>query len=154
MNYLQTNTASQTLLLSLEEGVLLLPSFTDYLLILQNEITLKLFAVIPSVIDTNERITTLSISTDVDDAVNGSILITDGGRYNYIIYGQNAFAAKDVRTNEAGAFSFEGLQKGEYTIYVLSKDPANNGVMTRESIQANITEDNSILEVETMNIIY
>jgi len=90
VNYLQTNTASQTLLLSLEEGVLLLPSFTDYLLILQNEITLKLFAVIPSVIDTNERITTLSISTDVDDAVNGSILITDGGRYNYIIYGQNS----------------------------------------------------------------
>jgi hypothetical protein len=90
VNYLQTNTASQTLLLSLEEGVLLLPSFTDYLLILQNEITLKLFAVIPSVIDTNERITTLSISTDVDDAVNGSILIVDGGRYNYIIYGQNS----------------------------------------------------------------
>ena len=90
MNYLQTNTASQTLLLSLEDGVLLLPTFTDYLLILQNEITLKLFAVIPSVIDTNERITTLSISTDADDAVNGSILITDGGRYNYIIYGQNS----------------------------------------------------------------
>lgn len=59
-------------------------------MILQNEITLKLFAVIPSVIDTNERITTLSISTDVDDAVNGSILIVDGGRYNYIIYGQNS----------------------------------------------------------------
>ncbi len=90
MNYLQTNTASQTLLLSLEEGVLLLPTFTDYLLILQNEITLKLFAVIPSVIDTNERITTLSISTDADDEVNGSVLITDGGRYNYIIYGQNS----------------------------------------------------------------
>jgi hypothetical protein len=90
VNYLQTNTASQTLLLSLEEGVLLLPTFTDYLLILQNEITLKLFAVIPSVIDTNERITTLSISTNADDAVNGSILITDGGRYNFIIYGQNS----------------------------------------------------------------
>lgn len=57
---------------------------------MQNEITLKQYAVIPSVIDTNERITTLSISTDVDDAVNGSILITDGGRYNYIIYGQNS----------------------------------------------------------------
>lgn len=90
MNYLQTNTASQTLLLSLEEGVLLLPTFTDYLLILQNEITLKIFAVIPSVISTNERITTLSISTDADDEVNGSVLITDGGRYNFIIYGQNS----------------------------------------------------------------
>lgn len=90
MNYLQTNTASQTLLLSLEEGVLLLTTFTDYLLILQNEITLEIFAVIPSLISTNERITTLSISTNVDDAINGSILITDGGRYNYVIYGQNS----------------------------------------------------------------
>jgi len=90
MNYLQTNTASQTLLLSLEEGVLLLPPFTDYLLILQNEITLQLFAVIPVVIDSNERITTLSVSTDTDDSENGSILITQSGRYNYIIYGQNS----------------------------------------------------------------
>lgn len=90
MNYLQTNTASQTLLLSLEEGVLLLPSFTDYLLVIQNEITLEIFAVIPTLISTNERISTLSISTNADDAVNGSILITDGGRYNYVIYGQNS----------------------------------------------------------------
>jgi hypothetical protein len=89
MNYLQTNTASQTLLLSLEEGVLLLSSFTDYLLVIQNETTLEIFAVIPTLISTNERITTLSISTNADDAV-GSILIVDGGRYNYIIYGQNS----------------------------------------------------------------
>ena len=90
MNYLQTNTASQTLLLSLEEGVLLLPSFTDYLLVIQNEITLEIFAVIPTLISSNERITTLSVSTNADDAVNGSILIVEGGRYNYIIYGQNS----------------------------------------------------------------
>lgn len=90
MNYLQTNTASQTLLLSLEEGVLLLPSFTDYLLVIQNEITLEIFAVIPTLISTNERITELSISTNADNAVNGSILIVEGGRYNYVIYGQNS----------------------------------------------------------------
>lgn len=90
MNYLQTNTASQTLLLSLEEGVLLLSSFTDYLLVIQNEITLQEFAVIPTLISTNERITELSISTNTDDAVNGSILIVEGGRYNYVIYGQNS----------------------------------------------------------------
>jgi hypothetical protein len=95
MNYLQTNTASQTLLLSLEEGVLLLPSFTDYLLVIQNETTLEIFAVIPMLISTNERITTLSISTNADDAVNGSILITEGGRYNYVIYGQNSVGNLD-----------------------------------------------------------
>jgi hypothetical protein len=90
MNYLQTNTASQTLLLSLEEGVLLLPPFTDYLLILQNEITLQLFAVIPILVDSNERITTLSINTDTDEPEEGCVLITQSGRYNYIIYGQNS----------------------------------------------------------------
>jgi hypothetical protein len=90
VNYLQTNTASQTLLLSLEEGVLLLPPFTDYLLILQNEITLQLFAVIPIVINSNERITTLNISTDTDEPEDGCVLITQSGRYNYIIYGQNS----------------------------------------------------------------
>ena len=40
----------------------------------------------------------LSISTDADDAVNGSILITDGGRYNYIIYGQNSGGNLDPTT--------------------------------------------------------
>ena len=90
MNYLQTNTASQTLLLSLEEGVLLLPSFTDYLLVIQNEITLEIFAVIPTLISSNERITTLSINTNADEPEEGDILITEGGRYNYIIYGQNS----------------------------------------------------------------
>jgi hypothetical protein len=95
MNYLQTNTASQNLLLSLEEGALLLSSFTDYLLVIQNEITLQEFAVIPTLISTNERISILSISTNADDAVNGSILITEGGRYNYVIYGQNSVGNLD-----------------------------------------------------------
>ena len=100
MNYLQTNTASQNLLLSLEEGALLLSSFTDYLLIIQNEITLQIFAVIPTLISTNERISILSISTNADDAVNGSILITEGGRYNYVVYGQNSGGNLDPTSSD------------------------------------------------------
>jgi hypothetical protein len=100
MNYLQTNTASQNLLLSLEEGALLLSSFTDYLLIIQNEITLQIFAVIPTLISSNERITILSISTNADDAVNGSILITEGGRYNYVVYGQNSGGNLDPTSSD------------------------------------------------------
>jgi hypothetical protein len=91
MNYLQTNTASQTLLLSLKEGVLLFDTtYTDYLLMIQNEITLETFYVIPTQISENDRVTTLSISTNDDDPTNGSILVTNGGRYNFIIYGQNS----------------------------------------------------------------
>lgn len=74
---------------------MLLSSFTDYLLIIQNETTLEKFAVIPTLISTNERISILSISTNADDALNGSILITEGGRYNYVIYGQNSVGNLD-----------------------------------------------------------
>jgi hypothetical protein len=91
MNYLQTNTASQTLLLSLKEGVLLFDTtYTDYLLVIQNEITLETFYVIPAQISENDRVTTLAISTNDDDPTNGSIYVINGGRYNFIIYGQNS----------------------------------------------------------------
>ena len=91
MNYLQTNTANQTLLFSLKEGSLLFDTtYTDYLLVIQNEVTLALFYVIPIQISENDRVTTLAISTNDDDPTNGSILVVDGTRYNFIIYGQNS----------------------------------------------------------------
>lgn len=91
MNYLQTNTASQTLLLSLKEGSLLFAiTYTNYLVVIQNEITLETFYVIPSTISENDRITTLAISTNDDDPTNGSILVVNGGRYNFVVYGQNS----------------------------------------------------------------
>ena len=91
MNYLQTNTASQTLLLNLKSGSLLFATtYTDYLVVIQNETTLENFYVIPSTISENDRITSLAISTNDDDPTNGSILIVDGGRYNFVVYGQNS----------------------------------------------------------------
>jgi len=91
MNYLQTNTAFQTLLLSLKEGSLLFATtYSNYLVVIQNEITLETFYVIPSTISENDRITTLAISTNDDDPTNGSILVVNGGRYNFIVYGQNS----------------------------------------------------------------
>jgi hypothetical protein len=91
MNYLQTNTANQTLLFSLKEGSLLFDTtYTDYLLVIQNEVTLQTYYVIPIQISENDRVTTLSISTNDDDPTNGSILVVDGTRYNFIIYGQNS----------------------------------------------------------------
>lgn len=45
---------------------------------------------IPTIITENERITTLGISTNANDPLNASILITHGGRWSYIVYGQNS----------------------------------------------------------------
>lgn len=91
MNYLQTNTASQTLLLNLKSGSLLFATtYSNYLVVIQNEITLETFYVIPSTISENDRITTLAISTNDDDPTNGSILVVNGGRYNFVVYVQNS----------------------------------------------------------------
>lgn len=109
MNYLQTNTASQTLLLSLKEGVLLFDTtYTDYLLMIQNEITLETFYVIPAQISENDRVTTLAISTNDDDPTNGSIYVTNGGRYNFIIYGQNS----DTNLNPQNAVVVGEIKRG------------------------------------------
>lgn len=59
-------------------------------MVIQNEITLENFYVIPSTISENDRITTLAISTNSDDPTNGSILVVNGGRYNFVVYGQNS----------------------------------------------------------------
>ncbi len=109
MNYLQTNTASQTLLLSLKEGVLLFDTtYTNYLLVIQNEITLETFYVIPAQISENDRVTTLSISTNDDDPTNGSILVVNGGRYNFIIYGQNS----DINLDPQNAHVVGEIKRG------------------------------------------
>lgn len=116
MNYLQTNTASQTLLLSLKEGSLLFATtYTNYLVVIQNEITLETFYVIPSTISENDRITTLAISTNDDDPTNGSILVLNGGRYNFIVYGQNSDTNLDPTSGDVvgeikrGFIQFETL---------------------------------------------
>jgi hypothetical protein len=72
----------------------------------------------------------------------------------YIIYGDNEFAADDVRTDEAGRFSFEGLQKGNYRIYVLSKDPLNEGIYYRVQHEVSISAAKEIVETPLFNILY
>lgn len=72
----------------------------------------------------------------------------------YIIYGDHEFAADDVRTDEAGRFSFEGLQKGNYKIYVLSKDPLNEGIYYRIQHDVSISASKEIVETPLFNISY
>lgn len=72
----------------------------------------------------------------------------------YIIYGDNAYAATDVRTDELGRFSFEGLQHGNYKIYVLSKDPMNEDLYYRIQKEVTIDADQQIVQTSTFNITY
>jgi hypothetical protein len=89
--YLNSNTANQTVRLSLNEGRdYFSTAFTEYLMVIEIEVTGQRFYLIPVIAAENNRITRLTIGLNVDNAVNGSIQITEVGRFNYEIYGQNS----------------------------------------------------------------
>ncbi len=85
MIYLSTNTANQTVRLSLDEGRLLYSTvFDDYLIILtreENSSTGVDLAQVADIVNENSRITTLTVTT---------VGLTLAGRYRYEVYGQNS----------------------------------------------------------------
>lgn len=85
MVYLVTNTASQTLRLSLNESrQYFATAFTHYLLILtheENSTTGTDLSQVAVIVNENQRITTLTVTT---------VGLTLPGRYRYSVYGQNS----------------------------------------------------------------
>ena len=57
--------------------------------------TSKTFRLILNTSQDNSRYTLASIGTNTDDAVNGSISITESGFYTFKIYGQNSSSNLD-----------------------------------------------------------
>jgi hypothetical protein len=85
MVYLNTNTANQTLRLSLDEArQYYSTAFTDYLLIISHEENSNVgntIAQVPTIVNENQRVTTLEVTT---------VSLTLPGRYRYEVYGQNS----------------------------------------------------------------
>jgi magnesium-transporting ATPase (P-type) len=94
MVYLVTDTASQTLRLSLNESrQYFATAFTHYLLILtheENSTTGTDLAQVATIVNENQRITTLTVTT---------VGLTLPGRYRYEVYGQNS--AVNLEPNNA-----------------------------------------------------
>jgi len=63
-------------------------TITNYLFVVQSLQTDAKYYFIANVDTDNARYTEISISTNVDAATSGNILLTDSGQYSYIIYGQ------------------------------------------------------------------
>lgn len=82
MVYLNTNTANQDAFLSLDEGrAYFNVAFTHYLLILTYEMTREELAQVVVVINENERVTKIRLTT---------VGLIDAGKYKYDVYGQNS----------------------------------------------------------------
>jgi hypothetical protein len=82
MVYLNTNTANQYAWLSLDEGrAYFNVAFTHYLLVMTYEMTGEQLAQVVNVINENERVTKIRLTT---------VGLVDAGRYHYEVYGQNS----------------------------------------------------------------
>jgi hypothetical protein len=82
MVYLNTNTANQYAWLSLDEGrAYFNVAFTHYLLVMTYEMTGEKLAQVVTVINENERVTKIRLTT---------VGLVDAGRYHYEVYGQNS----------------------------------------------------------------
>jgi hypothetical protein len=82
MVYLNTNTANQYAWLSLDEGrAYFNVAFTHYLLVMTYEMTGEKLAQVVEVINENERVTKIRLTT---------VGLVDAGRYYYEVYGQNS----------------------------------------------------------------
>lgn len=94
MEYLTTNQAGQILRLALDESrQYFATAFTHYLLILtheENSTTGTDLAQVPTIVNENQRITTLAVTT---------VGLTLAGRYRYYVYGQNS--ASNTNPNDA-----------------------------------------------------
>jgi hypothetical protein len=92
MVYLNTNTANQYAWLSLDEGrAYFNVAFTHYLLVMTYEMTGEQLAQVVEVINENERVTKIRLTT---------VGLVDAGRYHYEVYGQNSSSNIDP-TNAA-----------------------------------------------------
>jgi hypothetical protein len=100
MIYLLTDTANQTTYLTLNEGrSYYATTFTDYLLVLTYEMTGETLGQVVAVIDENERITTIELTTES---------LVNAGRYRYEVYGQNS----NSNTNPTDASVVGLVEKG------------------------------------------
>jgi len=90
MIYLNTNTAGQTLRLSLDEArQYYSTAFTDYLLLIYHEENSNVgnsIAQVPPIVVENQRYTELTVTT---------VGLTLPGRYRYDVYGQNSNSNTD-----------------------------------------------------------
>jgi len=90
MIHLLPNTALQIVYLTLKEAVRDLSAFTNYLVEFENCTSREKYYLVADVTAENERYTKLSIGTDTDDAINGSIEINETGQFWYRVFGQNS----------------------------------------------------------------
>lgn len=70
----------------------------------------------------------------------------------YIIYGDNIAFDDEVQTAYNGAYKFENLRKGDYTVYVYSDCLTCPGAREAKIVEISITDNNQVVELDDIII--
>jgi len=85
-------------------------------MVITNSTTYEKYALILDVQNENERYSLITIGTNTDDAVNGSIAMAIVGQYRYTIYGQNS----DTNLDQNNATVVGEVENG--VLWILNTD--------------------------------
>jgi len=133
--YLNTNTAAQTIRLSLNEARYWIDAYTHYLIILTSKATGEEFSFVADVVSENDRITEITVSTATNAPTSSAVIISESGQYTYIVYGQNSSTNLDplnaavVEVCERG----QCILRGDTTYFVESTTLVPDGEQITES---------------------
>lgn len=73
-----------------------------------------------------------------------------GGVRVYISYGDNTWVDDDVRTSHTGEYAFEWLQKGDYTIWVISDCPTCPENQQEDILKVSVDERKETVETRDL----
>ena len=109
MIHLNPNSATeQTIYLTLQEMKKDFASFVNYLVLFENMGSREQIYFIGDVATDNARYTALSIFTNLDDTLNGDILLEETGQFFYKVWGQNSTTNLDPTDASVVALIEEG----------------------------------------------
>ena len=109
MIHLNPNSATeQTIYLTLQEMKKDFATFVNYLVLFENMGSREQIYFIGDVATDNARYTALSIFTNLDDPLNGDILLEESGQYFYKVWGQNSTTNLDPTDTTVVALIEEG----------------------------------------------
>lgn len=85
---------------------------------------------------------TLSVSTPLVD------------EHVYLVYGTNTTYGESVKTGGDGEYRFNNLKKGNYTVYVVSKDTTIENGTIKESVAIEIDANKTLVTAAEIDVLY
>jgi hypothetical protein len=133
--YLETNTAAQTIRLSLNEARYFLEAYTHYLIILTSKATGETFSFVADVVSEDARITEITVSTATNNPSSSAVIISEGGQYIYTVYGQNSSTNTDPDNATVVGIAQRGqcVLRGNTTYFVESTTTVPDAEQITES---------------------